>query len=128
MHGLVALDGNGQVLRPAILWNDQRTGDQCRKIQGLAGGIDGLLKLTNNRMLPGYTGGKILWLRENEPGNYEKTRMILNPKDYIRYRLTGEYATEVSDASGTGLFNVRDRQWSYSLLEILDIAKDLLPA
>ena len=128
MHGLVALDGDGRVLRPSILWNDQRTGDQCRKIHDLTGGIEGLLKLTNNQMLPGYTGGKILWLRENEPDNYEKTRRILNPKDYIRYRLTGEYATEVSDASGTGLFNVRKRQWSYSLLEILDISKDLLPA
>jgi len=128
MHGLVALNGDGRVLRPAILWNDQRTGDQCRKIHDLAGGIEGLLKHTNNQMLPGYTGGKILWLRENEPENYEKTRMILNPKDYIRYRLTGEYATEVSDASGTGLFNVRQRRWAYTLLEILDIAKDLLPA
>jgi xylulokinase len=128
MHGLVALDNNGQVLRPSILWNDQRTGEQCRKIHELAGGIDGLLEITNNQMLPGYTGGKILWLRENEPGIYEKTRLVLNPKDYIRYRLTGEYATEVSDASGTGLFNVRDRQWSDALLELLDISKDLLPA
>ena len=128
MHGLVALDGNGRVLRPSILWNDQRTAVQCHKIHELSGGIDGLLKLTNNQMLPGYTGGKILWLKENEPENYEKTRRILNPKDYIRYRLTGEYATEVSDASGTGLFNVRERQWSYKLLDILDIAKDLLPA
>lgn len=128
MHGLVALDANGGVLRPAILWNDQRTGEQCRKIHEMAGGIDGLLKLTNNRMLPGYTGGKILWLREYEPDNYEKTRKILNPKDYIRYRLTGEYATEVSDASGTGLFNVRERKWCHALLEILDIPKALLPA
>ena len=127
MHGLVPLDKNGEVLRPAILWNDQRTGDQCRKIHDLTGGIDELLKLTNNQMLPGYTGGKILWLREYEPDNYDKTRMILNPKDYIRYRLTGEYATEVSDASGTGLFNVRERQWAYSLLEILNISKNLLP-
>ena len=128
MHGLVALDAGGRVLRPSILWNDQRTADQCRKIHELAGGIEGLLKLTNNQMLPGYTGGKILWLRENEPGNYEKTRMMLNPKDYIRYRLTGEFATEVSDASGTGLFNVRERQWSFPLLELLDISKDFLPA
>ena len=128
MHGLVALDAKGRVLRPSILWNDQRTGDQCRKIHEAAGGIDSLLKLTNNQMLPGYTGGKILWLRENEPQNYEKTRMILNPKDYIRYCLTGEYATEVSDASGTGLFNVRERQWSSPLLELLDVSKDLLPA
>ena len=128
MHGLVALDADDRVLRPSILWNDQRTGEQCRKIHEMAGGIDGLLKLTNNQMLPGYTGGKILWLRENEPDNYEKSRMFLNPKDYIRFRLTGEYATEVSDASGTGLFNVRERQWSYPLLELLDISKDLLPA
>jgi len=128
MHGLVALDADGRVLRPAFLWNDQRTGEQCRKIHEMAGGIDGLLKLTNNQMLPGYTGGKILWLREKEPHSYEKTRTILNPKDYIRYRLTGEYATEVSDASGTGLFNVRERRWSDTLLEILDISKDLLPA
>jgi xylulokinase len=128
MHGLVALDTKGSVLRRAILWNDQRTGEQCRKIHALAGGIEGLLKLTNNQMLPGYTGGKILWLRENEPDSYEKTRTILNPKDYIRYRLTGEYATEVSDASGTGLFNVRERRWSSALLELLDISQDLLPA
>ena len=128
MHGLVALDAKGGVLRRAILWNDQRTGEQCRKIHALAGGIEGLLKLTNNQMLPGYTGGKILWLRENEPDIYEKTRRILNPKDYIRYRLTGEYATEVSDASGTGLFNVRERRWSSALLELLDIAQDLVPA
>jgi len=128
MHGLVALDAGGRVLRPAILWNDQRTGEQCRKIHETAGGVDGLLKLTNNRMLPGYTGGKIIWLRENEPDHYEKTRMVLNPKDYIRYRLTGEYATEVSDASGTGLFNVRERQWSFALLDLISISKDLLPA
>jgi xylulokinase len=89
--------------------------------------MEALLRLTNNRMLPGYTGGKILWVRENEPQIYEKIRMILNPKDYIRFRLTGEYATEVSDASGTGLFNVRERNWSYELLEILDISRERLP-
>lgn len=127
MHGLVALDKDAMVLRPCILWNDQRTGRQCQEIHDRAGGVEGLLKLTNNRMLPGYTGGKILWLRQNEPRIYEKMRMILNPKDYIRYRLTGGYATEVSDASGTGLFNVRERDWSYRLLELLDIPKDSLP-
>jgi xylulokinase len=78
-------------------------------------------------MLPGYTGGKILWIRENESRLYEKIRRILNPKDYIRFRLTGEFATEVSDASGTGLFNVWERDWSYRLLEILDIPKEWLP-
>lgn len=127
MHGLVALDGDGRVLRPCILWNDQRTGKQCQEIHDKAGGVDGLLKFTNNRMLPGYTGGKILWVRENEPHIYEHISMILNPKDYVRYRLTGEYATEVSDASGTGLFNVREREWSYGLLELLDISKEWLP-
>jgi len=128
MHGLVALQENGQVLRPAILWNDQRTGKQCEEIHQRCGGLEGLLKLTNNRMLPGYTGGKILWLRENEPENYEKMFIFLNPKDYIRFKLTGMYATEVSDASGTGLFDVRNRRWSNELLDILDISKDLLPA
>jgi len=127
MHGLVALDKDGAVLRPSILWNDQRTGKQCQHIHNKAGGIEGLLKLTNNRMLPGYTGGKILWVREHEPQLYKKIRRILNPKDYIRLRLTGEYATEVSDASGTGLFNVRERDWSYRLLDLLDIPKDWLP-
>jgi xylulokinase len=127
MHGLVALDRDFRVLRPAILWNDQRTEKQCEEIHKRAGGIEGLLQLTNNRMLPGYTGGKILWVRENEPRVYEKIRRILNPKDYIRFRLTGEFATEVSDGSGTGLFNVWDREWSYRLLEILDIPKEWLP-
>ena len=73
MHGLVALDKDGRVLRPSILWNDQRTGDQCRQVVDKAGGLDGLLALTNNQMLPGYTGGKILWVREHEPDVFEKT-------------------------------------------------------
>jgi len=127
MHGMVALDKESRVLRPCILWNDQRTGRQCQEIHDQAGGVEGLLQLTNNRMLPGYTGGKILWVRENEPWVYEKIRMILNPKDYIRFRLTGEYATEVSEASGTGLFNVRARDWSYRLLELLKIPREWLP-
>ena len=84
MHGLVALDGNNQVIRRAILWNDQRTAKQCQEIVDAVGGLNKLLEYTNNRMLPGYTGGKILWFRENEPDLYEKTKIILNPKDYIR--------------------------------------------
>ncbi|MEM3112772.1 MAG: xylulokinase [Candidatus Anstonellales archaeon] len=127
MHGLVILDKNSRVIRPAILWNDQRTEKQCQEIQDKVGGINGLLELTNNRMLPGYTGGKILWVRENQPHFYDRIKKILNPKDYIRFRLTGEFATEVSDASGTGLFNVRKRDWSYRLLELLDIPKEWLP-
>jgi xylulokinase len=127
MHGLVALDKDSKILRPSILWNDQRTEKQCQEIHDRVGGVESLLRLTNNRMLPGYTGGKILWVRENEPHHYEKIRRILNPKDYIRFRLTGEFATEVSDASGTGLFNLWERDWSYKLLEMLDIPKEWLP-
>lgn len=127
MHGMVLMGKDDNVLRPCIIWSDQRNEKQCQVIQERAGGVEGLLKLTNNKMLTGYTGGKILWTMENEPAIYEKTKTILNPKDYIRFRLSGEYATEVSDASGTGLFNVGKREWSYELLEILGISKELLP-
>ncbi|MFW6180489.1 MAG: xylulokinase [Spirochaetota bacterium] len=127
MHGLVALDEHGGVLRPAILWNDQRTGKQCDQVYEAVGGIPGLLSYTNNRMLPGYTGGKILWVREQEPEVYGRMRRFLNPKDYIRFRLTGEYATEVSDASGTGLFDVRSRTWSEPLFEKLTIPLEWAP-
>lgn len=127
MHGLVALDKDGAVIRPSILWNDQRTVKQCEQIYEAVGGISGLLSYTNNRMLPGYTGGKILWIRENEPDNYRRISQFLNPKDYIRFRLTGGYATEVSDASGTGLFDVRKRSWSKKLFEILSIPLEWAP-
>lgn len=127
MHGLVAMGREGEVLRPCILWNDQRSAPQCEKIYQRVGGREKLLSYTNNSMLPGYTGGKILWVRENEPQIYEKMAKIVLPKDYIRYRLTGEFATEVSDASGTGLFNVEKRCWSDELLSILEIPKEWLP-
>lgn len=127
MHGLVALDRESRVIRPCILWNDQRNEKQCQDIYDRVGGVEGLLRLTNNRMLPGYTGGKILWMRENEPHLYDRVARILNPKDYIRFRMTGEFATEVSDASGTGLFDVRQRNWSEALLHLLDIPSEWLP-
>ena len=127
MHGLVALDANREVIRPAILWNDQRTDAQCEAIHAACGGIEGLVKLTNNRMLTGYTGGKVLWLREHEPEHYARFRHLLNPKDYIRLCLTGELATEVSDASGTGLFDVANRRWSERLLDLLGISREILP-
>ena len=127
MHGLVVMDADGNVLRPAILWNDQRTAKQCQDIFNAVGGEKELLKYTNNTMLPGYTAGKILWLREHEPQIYEKAQIFLNPKDYIRFKLTGLYATEVSDASGTGLFDVEQRIWNDKLLDILNISKNLLP-
>jgi xylulokinase len=127
MHGMVPLDAEQRVVRKAILWNDQRTGKQCDEITELAGGLDALLGYTNNRMLTGFTGGKILWMKENEPENYNRTKIILNPKDYIRFRLSGEYITEVSDASGTGLFNVKERRWATELIEKIGLRKDLFP-
>lgn len=127
MHGLVALDNEGKVIRPCIMWNDQRSEPQCKAIHERVGGVNKLLELTNNRMLPGYTAGKILWVRDEEPQNYERIQVILNPKDYIRFRLTGDFATEVSDASGTGLFDVKRRVWCSQLVELLDIPKQWLP-
>jgi xylulokinase len=127
MHGLVALDKDKKVIRRAILWNDQRTVKQCEAVYKLAGGEENLLNFTNNKMLPGYTGGKILWLKEYEPENYSKAQYFINPKDYIRLCLTGDIATDVSDASGTGLFDVKNKVWSSELLRLLDIPEDKLP-
>ena len=119
MHGLTPLDASHRVLRPAILWNDQRNGAECADITERAGGVDGLLELTNNRMLVGFTGGKIVWMRNHEAELFGRLRHVLNPKDYLRLVLTGEVATEVSDASGTGLFDVKRRIWATGLLELL---------
>lgn len=127
MHGLVALDKDDKVIRPAILWNDQRTAAECAEIIAAAGGLDGLLKYTNNTMLTGYTGGKILWLKKHEPENYGKMNSFLMPKDYIRYLVTGEKATDVSEASGTGFFDVGKRVWSDKLISILGFDKSLFP-
>ncbi len=127
MHGLVALDEGNRVLRRAILWNDQRTEKECEYIINKAGGIDGLLAYTNNNMLPGFTAGKILWIKHNEPEIYKKIRRFLLPKDYIRLRLTGVVATDVSDASGTGLFDVGKRDWAYELVEKIGLDKIELP-
>ncbi len=127
MHGLVALDEGCKVIRPAILWNDQRTAKQCDEITETAGGTDSLVKLTGNRTMTGFTAGKILWMRENEPENFSAIRHILNPKDYIRLRLTGEFITDVSEASGTGLYDVPARTFSAELLELLGLSEELLP-
>jgi len=127
MHGMVALDESMNVVRPAILWNDVRTQAQCDEITRLAGGERALLAYTNNRMLPGYTGGKILWMKQNEPDNYAHTRLVLNPKDYIRYMLTGTVATEVSDGSGTGLFDVKNRRFCFELIEKIGLPISLFP-
>ncbi|MDR2525201.1 MAG: xylulokinase [Oscillospiraceae bacterium] len=127
MHGMVALDAALQPLRPAILWNDQRTAAQCAEITEKAGGEAGLLGMTNNPMLTGFTAGKILWFRENEPELFVKTKYVVNPKDYIRLLLTGELAMDVSDASGTGLFDVRNHCFSSVLLERLALPASLFP-
>jgi len=127
MHGLVALDKARNVIRPAILWCDQRTQKQCDWITEKAGGLNGLLKLTNNRMLTGYTGGKILWLRDEEPASFEKMDVFVCPKDYIRMNLTGEIAIDVSDASGTGFFNTKERRWSDELIAIAGLDKAIFP-
>jgi xylulokinase len=127
MHGSVFLDEKGQVLRRAILWNDQRTAEQCRQIEEAAGGRANLIRMVGNPAFTGFTAPKILWLRQHEPHLYERTRKILLPKDYIRYRLTGEFVTEVSDASGTLLLDVAGRQWCKPLLARLQIAEELLP-
>ncbi len=127
MHGMVALDDCNNVVRNAILWNDQRTAEECDEITEIAGGLDGLLSYTNNRMLTGFTGGKILWMKKNEPENYAKTRLIINPKDYIRFRLAGTLETDVSDASGFGLFDVKNKVWAYELIEKIGLEKSLFP-
>ncbi|MGE5139687.1 MAG: xylulokinase, partial [Rudaea sp.] len=126
MHGLVLLDKRGNVLRPCIMWNDQRTARQCAEITDKIGARR-LLELIANPVLPGFTAPKILWVRENEPDIYEQAAQVLLPKDYIRYRLTGIFATEVSDASGTALLDVKNRAWSGEVLDALDIPREWLP-
>ncbi|MGH7145534.1 MAG: xylulokinase [Planctomycetota bacterium] len=128
MHGLCCLDQAGKVLRPAILWNDGRTQAECEEITRRAGGPARLIGLVQNPALTGFTAPKILWVRRHEPRIYARTRQFLLPKDYIRFRLTGQYATEVSDASGTLLLDVKKRQWSKALMSKLQIDSALLPA
>jgi xylulokinase len=127
MHGSVFLDRRQQVLRPALLWNDQRTAAECAEIEALAGGRRRLIELVANPALTGFTAPKILWLRNHEPRKYDRVAQVLLPKDYVRFRLTGEYATEVSDASGTLLLDVRHRCWSSELLRKLQIEPAWLP-
>jgi xylulokinase len=121
MHGSVFLDKNHKVVRPALLWNDQRTAAECAEIEQRAGGRKKLIQMVANPALTGFTAPKILWLRNHEPKNFAKTVKVLLPKDDIRRRLTGEYATEVSDASGMLLLDVAKRNWSTRLLEKLEL-------
>ena len=126
MHGLVMLDNKGKVLRNAILWCDSRTADQCAEIEKLVG-KKRLVEINANPALTGFTAPKILWVREHEREIYDKCSVILLPKDYVRYKLTGKLAMEVSDASGTNLLDIRKRQWSDEILHALDIDRNLLP-
>ncbi len=125
MHGSVFLDKKGKVLRPALLWNDQRTAQECDEITKRAGGRDELIRMVANPALTGFTAPKILWLRNNEPKHFDKLAKVLLPKDEIRRRLTGEFATDVSDASGMLLLNVVKRCWSNELLGKLDLDPSL---
>jgi len=131
MHGSVFLDDSphesAEALRPALLWNDQRTVAECDELEKAAGSRKKLIEMTGNPALTGFTAPKILWLRNHEPAIFEKTRHVLLPKDYIRYRMTGEYATEVGDASGTSLLNVKKRKWNKQLIDALKLDMQLLP-
>ncbi|NLO94358.1 MAG: xylulokinase [Clostridiaceae bacterium] len=125
MHGLVLLDENDRVLRKAIIWCDQRTARECEEITSKVG-AKRLIEITANPALTGFTASKILWVRNNEPEIYEKIRKVLLPKDYIRLCLTGEYATEVSDASGMQLLDVPNRCWSDEVLSKLELDRSIL--
>jgi xylulokinase len=126
MHGLVLLDKNGDVLRPALLWNDQRTGAQCDDIRERLG-KEHLIQVTGNDALTGFTAPKILWVQQEEPEVYKKIAHILLPKDYVRFKLSDEFAIDRAGGSGTLLFDVRSRNWSQEMLEALDIDPGWLP-
>src|SRR5438552_17058441 len=120
MHGLVVLDDRDRVLRPAILWNDQRTEAECVEIEERVG-LTRLIQLTGNRALTGFTAPKLLWLRRHEPDPYARIAHVLLPKDYVRLPLTGEHAIDAADASGTLLFDVARRRWSDEVCSALEV-------
>ena len=126
MHGSVFLDASDRVVRPALLWNDQRTQAQCDRITR-AVGEERLISIAGNPALTGFQAPKIVWLREEEPENFGRVARVLLPKDYVRLRLTGEYATDASDAAGTLLLDVQARDWSGEILDALEIPRDWMP-
>lgn len=126
MHGAVLLDAADEVLRPAIIWCDQRSGEQCRRLTESVG-ASRLIELTCNPALTGFTLPKLLWVRDYEPETYQRVRSVLLPKDYVRFRLTGDKATDVADASGTLLLDVSARRWSAEMLAATEISPDILP-
>ncbi|MBN2581226.1 MAG: xylulokinase [Pirellulales bacterium] len=127
MHGLVLTDGDGEVLRPAILWNDQRTAREAAEIERAVGGRRNLVKMVGNAAMTSFTLTKLLWVRRHEPRVYERARHLLLPKDYLRLRLTGEYVGDVSDMSGTLMLDQEKRDWSGPILEKFRIDRELLP-
>ena len=126
MHGSVLLDNQGEVVRPAILWNDQRTGAECDEIRRRVG-AERLIEVTGNDALTGFTAPKLLWVQRHEPENWARVSHVLLPKDYVRYRLTDGFAVDVADGSGTILFDLATRTWSSEILAALDIAPSLMP-
>ena len=126
MHGLVILDEEHQVIRPCIMWNDQRTIEQCRAVTDDLG-LAQVIELTGNQILPGFTAPKIKWVEEHEPENYHRIAKTLLPKDYIRFKLSGGFFSEVSDASGTSLFDVAHRRWSAEMLDVFGVKPTWLP-
>lgn len=126
MHGLVVLDEKDEVIRPAILWNDGRTTKECDYLNQVIG-KDKLSEYTANIAFTGFTAPKILWMKENEPENFKRIRKIMLPKDYLAYQLTGTFCTDVSDASGMLLLDVKNRCWSDEMCEICHISKEMLP-
>ena len=126
MHGLVILDQANQVIRPSLIWCDQRSQAQVDFVNRTVG-VEKVLKCIANPVLTGFTLPKLLWVRDNEPANFERARKMLLPKDYLRFQLTGEFASEVSDASGTALFDVVNRRWSWDLVDALGLDRGLLP-
>ena len=127
MHGAVLLDEHGQVVRPALIWCDVRTEKQAQELTARIG-ADRICQLTCNPALPNFTLTKVLWVRENEPEKWKQVRALLLPKDYVRFRLTGERVTDLADASGTLLLDVAHRNWSREMLDAVEIDSDLLPA
>ena len=126
MHGSVFLDSTGEVIRPALLWNDQRTGAQCEEITDRVGARR-LVQITGNPALTGFQAPKVLWLRDEEPASFDRVATVLLPKDYIRWRLTGDFATDASDAAGTLFLDLRQRTWSSEILDALGLPADWLP-
>ena len=127
MHGLVILDENDKVIRPALLWNDGRTIAECEYLNNVIG-KDKLIEWTGNIALTGFTAPKILWIKNNEPRNFAKIKKIMLPKDYLQYKISGVFASDVSDNSGTLYFDVRNKVWSKNMLEILGVEEKMLPS